>query len=202
MRLFERCVYKTEIADIIKDSIDPNQYAYKQGHNSTMALIKCQHMWLKYLDNGARYVRVLSFDLSKAFDNVPHDVPLNPYVINWLMNFLQDREQRVTVDGITTKFLRINCGVPQGTVLGPILFLIMVNDIKAIDSKNELCKFGDDITVGAPGYEDNDTGTTEVENIKLWSENNRMALNMDKTYEMIVREKRLITVPSCIPSIK
>ena len=153
MRLFERCVYKTEIADIINDSIDPNQYAYKQGHNSTMALIKCQHMWLKYLDNGAKYVRVLSFDLSKAFDNVPHDVlfetvkklPLNPYVINWLMNFLQDREQRVTVDGITTKFLRINRGVPQGTVLGPILFSIMVNDIKAIDSKNELCKFADDI---------------------------------------------------------
>ena len=44
MRLFERCIYKTENADIIKDSIDPNQYAYKQGHNSTMALIKCQHM--------------------------------------------------------------------------------------------------------------------------------------------------------------
>ena len=54
-------------------------------------------MWLKYLDNGAKYVRVLSFDLSKAFNNVLHDVlfekvkklPLNPYVINWLMNFLQ-----------------------------------------------------------------------------------------------------------------
>ena len=97
MRLFERCVYKTEVADIIKDSIDSDQYAYKKGHNSTMALIKCQNMWLKYLDYGAKYVRVLSFDLSKTFDNVPHDVlfekvkklPLNPYVINWLMNFLQ-----------------------------------------------------------------------------------------------------------------
>ena len=90
MRVFESCVYKTEIADIIKVSIGPNQYAYKQGHNSTMALIKCQNMWLNYFDNGAKYVRVLSFDLSKAFDNVPHDVlfekvknlHLNPYVIN------------------------------------------------------------------------------------------------------------------------
>ena len=112
MRLFERCVYKTEIADIIKDSIDSDQYAYKQGHNSTMALIKCQHMLPKHLDNTAKYVRVLSFDLSKAFDNVPHDVlfekvkklPLNPYIVNWLINFSQDREQRVTVDGITTNF--------------------------------------------------------------------------------------------------
>ena len=62
--------------------------------------------------------------------------------------------------------------MPQDTVLEPILFSIMVNNIKAIDSKNELCKFADDIIVGAPGYEDNDTGTTEVENIKLWAGNN------------------------------
>ena len=62
--------------------------------------------------------------------------------------------------------------MPQNTVLEPILFSIMVNDIKVIDSKNELCKFADDITVEAPGYEDNDTGTAEVENIKLWAENN------------------------------
>ena len=126
-----------------------------------MALIKCQHMLLKHLDNGAKYVRVLSFNLSKSFDNVLYDVlfekvkklPLNPFVVNWLINFSQDREQRVTVDGITTNFLRINRGVPQGTVLGPILFSIMVNDIKAIDLKNELCKFAYDITVEAPGYE-------------------------------------------------
>ena len=56
--------------------------------------------------------------------------------------------------------------MPQRTVLRPILFSIMVNDIKVIDLKNELCKFADDITVEAPGYEDNDTGITEVENIK------------------------------------
>ncbi len=49
----------------------------------------------------------------------------------------------------------------------------MVNDIKSTDPSNELCIFADDITVVAPGYEDDDTRTTEVENIKLWSENNR-----------------------------
>ncbi len=210
MRLFERCIYKNEIADVIYYSIDSDQYAYKVGHNSTMALIKCQHTWLKGLDNGAKYVRVLSFDFSKAFDSVPHDIlfekvkklPFNPYIINWMIDFLKDRKQRVTVDGITTEFLKINRGVPQGTVLGPILFSIMVNDIKPVNPINELCKFADDITVEAPGYDEEDTGAEEVENMKLWSNENRMVLNMNKTYEMIVRGRTSIPLPSCIPSIK
>ena len=118
------------------------------------------------------------------------------------MNFLQDCEQRVTIDGISTKFLKINRGVPQGIVLGSILFSVMVIDIKPTDLKNEFCKFAGNVHVEVPGYKYNDTGTAEVKNIKLWSERNQMALNMDKTYEMIVREKRLTTVPSCIPYIK
>ncbi|CAB4027376.1 Hypothetical predicted protein [Paramuricea clavata] len=210
MRLFERCIYKNEIADVIYHSIDSDQYAYKVGHNSTMALVKCQHTWLKGLDNGVKYVRVLSFDFSKAFDSVPHDIlfgkvkklPFNPYIINWLIDFLKDRKQRVTVDGITTEFLKINRGVPQGTVLGPILFSIMVNDIKPVNPINELCKFADDITIEAPGYDEDDTSAEEVENMKLWSDENRMVLNMNKTYEMIVRGRTSIPLPSCIPSIK
>jgi hypothetical protein len=143
-----------------------------------MALVKCQHTWLKGLDNGVKYVRVLSFDFSKAFDSVPHVVlfgkvkklPFNPYIINWMIDFLKDRKQRVTVDGITTQFLKINRGVPRGTVLGPILFSIMVNDIKPVNPINELCKFADDITIEAPGYDEDDTGAEKVENMKLWSE--------------------------------
>ena len=165
---------------------------------------------LKRLDNDAKYVRILSFDFSKAFDSVPHDIlfkkvkrlPFNPYITNWMINFLKDRKQRVTVDGITTEFLKINRVVPQGTVLGPILFSIMVNDIKSTNPINELCKFADDITVEVPGYDDDDIGTAEVENMKLWSDKNRMALNMDKTYELIVRGKTSTPPPSCIPSIE
>ncbi|CAB4019685.1 Hypothetical predicted protein, partial [Paramuricea clavata] len=145
-----------------------------------------------------------------AFDSVPHDIlfgkvkklPFNPYIINWLIDFLKDRKQRVTVDGITTEFLKINRGVPQGTVLGPILFSIMVNDIKPVNPINELCKFADDITIEAPGYDEDDTSAEEVENMKLWSDENRMVLNMNKTYEMIVRGRTSIPLPSCIPSIK
>ncbi|CAB3989014.1 Hypothetical predicted protein [Paramuricea clavata] len=111
-----------------------------------------------------------------------------------MIDFLKDRKQRVTVDGITTEFLKINRGVPQGTVLGPILFSIMVNDIKPVNPINELCKFDDDITIEASGYDEDDTGAEEVENT--------IVLNMNKTYEMIVCGRTSIPLPSCIPSIK
>ena len=73
-----------------------------------MALIKCQHTWLKSLDRNAKFVRVLFFHFSKAFDNVPHDIlcekikklPINPYVVNWIISFLEDRKQMIVVDGI------------------------------------------------------------------------------------------------------
>ena len=55
---------------------------------------------------------------------------INPYVVNWIVIFLEDRKQRVVIDGIVTEYLNINRGVPQGTVLGPVLFPIMyVNQI-------------------------------------------------------------------------
>ncbi|XP_022809307.1 uncharacterized protein LOC111346277, partial [Stylophora pistillata] len=62
MRLFERLVYRFELSSIFNDYIDLDQFAYRGGHNSTMALIKCQHTWLKWLDGNADFVRIFSFD--------------------------------------------------------------------------------------------------------------------------------------------
>jgi hypothetical protein len=70
----------------------------------------------------------------------------------------------------------------------------MVNDIKPVNPINELCKFADDITIEAPGYDEDDTGAEEVENMKLWSDENRMVLNMNKTYEMIVRGRTSLKI--------
>ena len=145
-RLFEKLILKFELFDVLKSLTGPDQFAYKEDSNTTMALVKSQHYWLKWLDRNADFVRVLSFDFSKAFDTVPHCIlsdklkttDINPYVINWILDFLNQRKHRVVVDGITTEFVDINTGVPQGTVLGPILFSLMVNDIQLADPRRTL----------------------------------------------------------------
>ena len=79
------------------------------------------------------------------------------------------------MDGVVTEFLNINKGVPQGTVLGPILFSIMVNDIKPVSSSSLLIKYADDITVNVPIRSSPgqiDPSHQEVCSIKLWADDN------------------------------
>jgi hypothetical protein len=78
-----------------------------------MALLKCHHNWLSWLDKDINVVWVFAFDFSKAFDMVTHNIlcdnlkqlDLNPYIINWIISFLGERKQRVVVDGITAEFV-------------------------------------------------------------------------------------------------
>ena len=211
-RLFEKLILKFELFDVLKSLIGPDQFAYKEDSNTTMALVKSQHYWLKWLDRNADFVRVLSFDFSKAFDTVPHCIlsdklkttDINPYVINWILDFLNQRKQRVVVDGITTEFVDINTGVPQGTVLGPILFSLMVNDIQLADPRrNLMVKFADDITISIP-VSKGSTGATinEVNSMKHWAASNRMTLNISKTWEMLIYGKTTRPNPQPVPGIK
>ena len=115
------------------------------------------------------------FLFSSSFFYNRHWVNILLYIINWLISILDQRKQRVVVDGYRTKYVSINRGVPQGTGLGPVLFSIFINDIKAVNTnKNLLGKFADDITVSLP-MEANvglDKFETEVLSFIEWSENN------------------------------
>ena len=212
MRIFEKLVFKQEISAKLKSIIGKDQFAYRTGSNTTMVIIKCQHQWLKWLeDEDNDFIRVISFDFSKAFDSVPHGILceklkqtcLNSYIINWIIDFLTNRRQPVVVDGIETDFLDINRGVPQGTVIGPFLFSLMVNNVNLVDAdRNLLTKFAEDLTLSAPVKISGDSAVEEVKNIKVWLSENRMSLNMSKTWEMVVRGRSKKLLPPQIDNIE
>ena len=116
--------------------LNPNQFGYLKGKSSLAELLSCHHHCC-LTRNSSKTTDVIFLDLSKAFDSVPHErllLKLNRHGIDgplllWFRNFLKNRQQRVTIRGPFSNWSPVTSAVPQGTILGPTLFLLYVNDI-------------------------------------------------------------------------
>ena len=143
-------------------------------------------------DNKSKDITLAIFlDMSKAFDTISHDIlirKLEHYGIrgtckDWFASYLTNRFQYTEIHGEQSTYLNINTGVPQGSILGPILFLIYVNDIKNCSNLNILC-FADDTTAykSGPNIEDLITNVNiQLELLYTWLFCNKLSLNINKT---------------------
>ena len=149
-----------------------------------------------------RYVQSLIFDFKKAFDSVPHQIllqkltflGLDSYVVSWVHDYLCGRTQSVVVDGAESDVASVLSGVPQGSVLGPLLFLIYINDLPgvALHPSATVNLFADDVLFYHYVSKSSDylTVQTLINCIQQWSSDHYFCLNALKCKYMLISRKK------------
>ena len=110
--------------------------------------------------------------------------------LNWFRSYLMDRKQYVSVNGSNSSYLNVTCGVPQGSELGPLLFLIYINDLLQSSSKLVFYLFADDTNIYFEAENLNllqQTVNNELEKVTIWLDVNKLSLNIDKTNFIIFK---------------
>ncbi len=134
--------------------LSPTQYGFRANYSTHLALIDLIDKISSSLDKSLHTIG-LFLDLSKAFNTIDHNIlisKLNKYrirgiALDWFKNYLSDRKQYVVWQETKSSFAPIRCGVPQGSILGPILFLIYINDICNSSKTLSFILFADDTNV-------------------------------------------------------
>ena len=190
----------------------PDQHGFRPGHSTLTSILSMhERITLALDDNTTRGVILLSFDMSRAFDRIPHDIliarlseaGLPTAFTTWIANYLSGRKQKVVLHkDIFSDKLPVSSGVPQGSILSPFLFCCYIGTLgKALPISN-IYKYADDVIVTAPFKTSDEVRfivDSEVKNISAWWKANGIVLNEQKT-KLLVIDKNRLDASTCIPS--
>ena len=187
-------VMEREVAEKIVTHMERNglftkeQHGFRRKRSCVTNLLIALNDWTKAVDNGM-CVHACYLDISKAFDRVNHDILLQKIqsygcvgkLLEWLHDYLRDRSAKVRVDGILSRELFMTSGVPQGSVLGPILFLIYINDLPKLLNCKVLI-FADDIKIWTTicCIDDCLRLQKDLTTLHAWSIRNKLPFNFSK----------------------
>ena len=204
-KIFEKLTYKRMLYFVSRFNILSNiQYGFRPGMSTTLAIFSLMKDLVTTF-NKKHFTMALFLDLRKAFDVVNRDILLKKLELygfrgratEFLSSYLTGRCQYVSLNGFDSYVSNCNFGVPQGSVLGPLLFNLFINDIDGLQNASKIL-FADDamIYVSDP---DLDTCATRmnavVEELYVWLKNNRLVANVTKTKVMLITPKPKNNVP-------
>ena len=188
-KLLESIIARTirnhlETFKLIKDS----QHGFTKGRSCLTNLLSFFSEVYEAVDKDKAY-DVVYLDFSKAFDRVPHERLIRKVeahgirggLLKWIKAWLTGRKQRVSINGIKSDWATVTSGVPQGSVLGPLLFIIYINDLD-VGINSNISKFADDTKIGRVmnSTEDNIVLQKDLDQLVEWSEKWQMKFNIEK----------------------
>ena len=205
-KMLEKIIFK-HLHNYIRDNdiLTDNQSGFRHKDSTVNQLLIIYDDIMKNLDIG-KDVRFIFCDVSKAFDRVWHSgllYKLRKYgikdrLLDWFRSYLSDRKQRVCMDGYCSTWNSINAGVPQGSILGPYLFLLFVNDIVDVVS-NKIKLFADDTSLYCI-VDNHETAAvslnTDLDSLHSWSSDWGVTFNSSKTKSMLFTRKQNVNPPT------
>ena len=208
-KVFERIIYDQLYAFLMDNLLSSYQSGFQSLHSTVTSLLEATDDWAYNIDQG-NVNTVVFLDLKKAFDTVDHSILISKLAvygiggtsIEWFKSYLSERNQKCFLNGSLSNNCVLSCGIPQGTILGPLLFLLYISDLPNCLSHSQPRMHADDTHLTLAG---NSADSIELNlnkdlaSVSEWLIANKLTLNKSKTEFMLIGSRQRLDRLSILP---